>query len=476
MAEWSTLYLAGRWDDRERATIDVVSPSSELVVGRVPQPDVADVDTAVRAAAAAQPAWAARTVAERAGLLRALADGLEARQGELTDIIVDEVGMPRRLAEPVQVGQPVRVIRMFADLLETHEFEAMAGTSRVILEPVGVVAAITPWNFPLHQTVLKVAPALAAGCSVVLKPSGLTPLNAFLLAEVVANLDLPAGAFSVLPGGGAEVGEALATHPLVDFVSFTGSPTTGRRIMELAARNLTPVALELGGKSANVILPGADLERAVRTGVNHALLNSGQACNAWTRMLVNEAVHDQAVELAVEAVRRLPLGDPRDPATRLGPVRTEGQRQRILEYIRSGQVDGAHLAIGGSDRPEHLDRGHYVAPTVFGRVARGMRIAREEIFGPVLSVMPYRDRADALLIANDSDFGLGGGVWAADDDEALTFAREMRTGQVDLNGAPFNAMAPFGGRKQSGFGRELGREGLDEFLVTKAVQFRPSPG
>jgi aldehyde dehydrogenase (NAD+) len=469
------LYIGGNWRPPGAGRmVRVVSPSTEEAIGAVPVADRSDVDAAVASAVRAGGEWAETTPERRATVLGQLADGLAARADELTEMIVDEVGMPRRLARPVQVDLPVAVLRSYARLLRDDPAavanEHETGNSLVFREPAGVVAAITPWNVPLHQTVAKVAPALAAGCAVVHKPSELAPFTAYVLAEVVSESELPDGVFNLLSGPGPQVGEPLVQHPDVDVVSFTGSVPAGRRVMALAAEHVARVTLELGGKSANVILPSADLARAVRTNVNHALLNSGQACNAWTRMLVPADLLAEAAKLATEAVAALPLGDPHDPSSRLGPVRTAESRDRIRRYLREAIEQGASVAVGGPEPPGGFDRGYWVRPTVLAPVSPDLTVAREEIFGPVICILGYSDVDDAIRLANDGPYGLAAGVWAADETEALQVARQLRVGQVDVNGGRFNPMAPFGGRKLSGNGRELGRAGLDEFLEYKAVQ------
>jgi betaine-aldehyde dehydrogenase len=335
------------------------------------------------------------------------------------------------------------------------------------------VAAITPWNYPLHQVVAKVAPALAAGCTVVLKPSEVAPLSAFILAEIIHGSGLPSGVFNLISGYGESVGEALASHRGVDMVSFTGSSRAGKRIAELAASTVKRVALELGGKSAAVILDDADLAAAVKGTVGACFLNSGQTCNACTRMIVPESHYERAAALAVDAAAAYRPGDPLDERTRLGPLVSERQQERVLAYIRQGMAEGAELLLGGAELPEGLGHGFFVLPTVFGRVTPEMTIAREEIFGPVLSIMSCRDDDDAVRIANDTEYGLAAAVWSGDPDRADAVARRLRAGQVDINGGSFNLLAPFGGFKQSGYGRELGRYGLEEFLATKSLQFTP---
>jgi acyl-CoA reductase-like NAD-dependent aldehyde dehydrogenase len=341
----------------------------------------------------------------------------------------------------------------------------------VVKEPVGVVAAITPWNYPLHQIVAKLGPALAAGCSVVLKPSEVVPLSCFMLAEIVNETSIPRGVFNFLSGAGAVVGEAMAAHPDVDMVSFTGSTAAGRRVAELAARTVKKVSLELGGKSASVILDDADFEKAVRASLNHAFINGGQTCASWTRMLVPRARQEEAIGYARDEIARSnAVGDPRVGAARLGPLVSARQRERVRDYIQSGIDAGARLVCGGTEPPAGLERGYYVRPTLFADVRSDMKIAQEEIFGPVCTILPYDGEDDAVRIANDTIYGLGGAVWSRDVMRATRVARRIRTAQLDINGAPFNPFAPFGGVKQSGNGRELGKYGLEEYLEPKSLQ------
>jgi acyl-CoA reductase-like NAD-dependent aldehyde dehydrogenase len=362
------------------------------------------------------------------------------------------------------------VLGSYPAILRSYEFESEVGNSLVVREPIGIVGAITPWNYPLHQVVAKVAAALAAGCTIVLKPSEIAPLSVFAFAEIVDDANLPPGVFNLVSGTGPVVGEAIAAHPLVDMVSFTGSTRAGRRVGELAAASLKKVALELGGKSANVILDDADLALAVTAGVKNCYLNSGQTCTALTRMLVPAARMDEAAAIARDVAEAFRPGDPFSAETNLGPLASDAQRDRVRRYIRTGIEEGARLVTGGAEPPDGLDQGYYVRPTVFADVTNGMTIAREEIFGPVLSIIGHSSDDDAVRIANDTEYGLSGAVWSGDADRAVAVARQMRTGQVEINGGAFNPVAPFGGYKHSGVGRELGRYGLDEYLEVKALQ------
>lgn len=473
MQQREQLYINGRWTAPHGAgRIDVINASTEAVMGRIPEGDAQDADAAVRAARAAFDAWAATAPAERAGYLQKIADGLKARQAELAQLIAGELGMPLKLASMIQVGTPIANFGYYAKLATSHAWEEKVGHSKVISEPVGVVAAITPWNYPLHQIAAKVAAALAAGCTIVLKPSEVTPLNAFVLAEVIDSVGLPPGVFNLVSGTGPVVGEALVAHPEVDMVSFTGSTRAGRRISEVAAATIKRVALELGGKSASVILPSADLAAAVKGTVNACFLNSGQTCSAHTRMLVHESQYEQAAKLAVEVAARFTIGDPFGDTAKLGPLVSDVQRERVRGYIRKGIEEGAELLCGGPDAPSDLPKGYYVKPTVLGRVKPDATVAQEEIFGPVLCILTYRDEDEAVAIANNTIYGLAGAVWAGDDAQAERVARRIRTGQVDINGGGFNLFAPFGGYKQSGHGREMGRFGLEEFLELKSLQFK----
>ena len=462
LGQFADQYIDGAWRlaDGTQPLI-VVNPATEREIARVPAGTAADIDAAVRAARAALPGWAGTAPAERGARLAALRDVLADRQEEIARTVTAELGSPLALSRSVHTSLPVRVAGSYAELAADHAFDEQLGTSVVHHEPVGVVGAITPWNYPLHQIVAKTAPALAAGCTVVLKPAEYTPLTARLFAAAVHEAGLPAGGFNLVTGLGPVAGQALAEHPGVDMVSFTGSTAVGRRIGAVAGAAVKRVALELGGKSANVILPGADLARAVHVGVANVMSNSGQTCSAWTRMLVHTDQYDEAVELAVRAAAKYP--------ERIGPVVSAVQRERVWGYIDKGVAEGARLVAGGTGAPR--SPGYYVRPTVFADVTPEMTIAQEEIFGPVLVLMRYTDEDDALRIANATSYGLAGAVWAGDDATAVAFARRMETGQVDINGGRFNPLAPFGGYKQSGVGRELGPYGLTEYLQTKSLQF-----
>ncbi|MFF7332104.1 aldehyde dehydrogenase family protein [Streptomyces sp. NPDC008150] len=456
------MYIDGAWRPASGPdVIEVVNPADEQVIAEVPAGTAADVDAAVTAARAALAGWAATPPAERSARLAALRDVLAARKDEIAETVTAELGSPLPFSQAVHASVPIAVAGSYAELAASHAFEEKVGNSTVYQEPVGVVGAITPWNYPLHQIVAKVAPALAAGCTVVLKPAEDTPLTAQLFAEAVHEAGVPAGVFNLVTGRGPVAGQALAEHSGVDLVSFTGSTAVGRRIGAAAGAAVKRVALELGGKSANVILPSADLARAVNVGVANVMGNSGQTCSAWTRMLVHTDQYDEAVELAAAAAAK--YGD------RIGPVVNAAQRERVRGYIDKGVAEGARIVAGGSEVPR--DRGYFVSPTVFADVTPDMAVAQEEIFGPVLTILRYEDEDDAVRIANGTVYGLAGAVWAGDAEEAAAFARRLDTGQVDINGGRFNPLAPFGGYKQSGVGRELGTHGLAEYLQTKSLQF-----
>ncbi|MDX6634690.1 MAG: aldehyde dehydrogenase [Solirubrobacterales bacterium] len=465
------VFIGGEWvEPSVGEIIEVVNPTTEETIGTIPACSPEDADRAVAAAREAFESWSQTSREERAGHIAAIAEGLQGRAEELTATITQELGMPLKLSGIIQVGLPTSQFASMPKLMVEVAWEEEIGNSRVLREPVGVLGAITPWNYPLNQIAAKVAPALAAGCTVVLKPSEVTPLNAFLLAEVVEAAGLPAGVFNLLTGFGPVVGEAIAAHPGVDMVSFTGSTRAGRRVSELAAETVKPVAMELGGKSPNVILDDADLARAVPDGVAKCFLNSGQTCSALTRMLVPRQRLAEAEELAKATAESFTPGDPFDSSTRLGPLVSEVQRDRVRGYIEKGAAEGARLITGGAETPEGLERGYFVRPTVFSEVDAEMTIGQEEIFGPVLAIQPYEGEDDAVRIANSTPYGLAGGVWSADSERAISIARRIRTGQIEINGGAFNPLAPFGGYGQSGHGRENGRYGIEELLQVKSLQ------
>jgi betaine-aldehyde dehydrogenase len=469
LIQYSEFYINGGWQKPSGAgTIDVISASTEEVIGRIPEATAEDVNRAVEAAQAAFESWSQTPVEERAAWLDKLAGALKARTDAIARIIAQEVGSPITMATSIQAGLPVAVTASFAKLAREMRFEHEVGNSLVVREPYGVVGAITPWNYPLHQIMAKVAPALACGCTVVLKPSEMAPLNAFLLAEACLEIGLPKGLLNIVPGYGPSTGEAIVRHPGVDLVSFTGSVRAGRRVAALAGEGIKKVTLELGGKSACVVLEDAPFEKAITNGARNAMLNSGQTCSAWTRMVVPRSRHDEAIDLAKRALSGLALGDPLDPNTRLGPLISAQQRERVEGYIAKGREEGARLVMGGG-RPAGFSKGYYVEPTLFVDVDSKMTIAQEEIFGPVLSLLTYDSEEEAIRIANDTVYGLAGGVWSADPERAIRVARRMRTGQVDINGGRYNPLAPFGGYKLSGIGREFGTYGLEEFLQIKSM-------
>jgi aldehyde dehydrogenase (NAD+) len=464
------IYVGGAWADSSAPeTIDVINPATEEIIDRVPAGTAADVDRAVAEARRALPGWEATPPAERAAHLREILDGLRARQEDLATLIATDLGAPYQVALKVHVGTPIAVLTGILDILGAYDFAGRrCGNSLIVRDPVGVVGAITPWNYPLHQVVAKVVPALAAGCTVVLKPSEVAPLAAYALADIIDEAGLPPGVFNLVSGLGPVVGEAIAAHEGVDMVSFTGSTRAGKRVASLAADSVKRVALELGGKSPNLILPDADLQVAIKVGVAKAYINSGQTCNALSRMLVPSSVQEEAVELAVKAAERYTPGDPFAEDSRLGPLASRAQLDRVRGYVETGVAEGARLATGGTDTA--LGRGYYVPPTVFADVTPSMTIAREEIFGPVLSILAYDSEDEAVDIANDSPYGLAAGVWSADQEHAVAVGRRLKAGQVEINGGRFNPIAPFGGFKQSGIGRELGLHGLEEFLELKSLQ------
>jgi acyl-CoA reductase-like NAD-dependent aldehyde dehydrogenase len=466
------IYIDGAWTPAGgTGTTPVTDSWTEQPFASYRSACAADVDRAVRAARRAFGTWSTTPVAERAAIVRRIAAALRERSDELTRVISREVGMPAKLAARIQVGAPIAAWESYAELAGELAWETRLGHSLVQQVPVGVVACITPWNYPLHQVMAKVAPALLAGCTVVLKPSELAPSSAFVLAQAIEQAGLPAGVFNLVHGTGAEVGEALVRHPGVDMVSFTGSTRAGRHIAALAGEGIKRVALELGGKSAALVLPGADLGAAVKATLASCFLNSGQTCSATTRLLVPRDQYERAAALLREGAASYRMGDPADGATRLGPLISAAQRQRVLGLVEQALGDGATRLSPEVALPPH---GFFVAPTVLGDVKPDSAIAQEEVFGPVLVLLPYDGVEEGVALANGTAYGLAASVWGPTPVAALAVARRLRAGQVDVNGAPFNPAAPFGGFKQSGLGRENGRHGIKEFLEPVAIQMPPA--
>jgi aldehyde dehydrogenase (NAD+) len=466
----------GHWIDGELSpstaaeNIAVENPASEQILGYVAAGDVSDVDRAVRAASKAFPSWRSTTLDERLALLTRLCDVIDDDTAQLAAIITAEVGAPVSIAGPAHVGFTSGILRAFVGLARDFEFVTTGGSATVFHEPIGVAACITPWNLPLILIAQKLGSALVTGCTTVFKPSELTPFSALRLGECMAEAGYPPGVFNVVTGDGPTTGEALVSHPLVRKVSFTGSTRAGRRVAALAAEGVKRVSLELGGKSANLVLPDGDLRQAVATGSHQATFNAGQSCIAWSRLLVPADRLVEATELAAEAFGAMSVGDPADPSTEIGPLVSAQAAERVRGYITKGIAEGARVAVGGPGRPAGLPHGHFVQPTVLTDVGPDMTVAQEEIFGPVLCVIPYRDEDDAVAIANGTPYGLHGAVWSQDEERAVAVARRLDTGMVNVNGYGFDPLAPFGGYKQSGVGREMGIAGLHEFLEVKAVQ------
>lgn len=467
----SSHFINGQWHDAGAGgTFEVTDAGDGTVMATVPAGTAAEVDLAVQAARDALPGWSALDVAERVGYLKLVGEELKRRQNEIAMLISQEVGTPYAISNLVQVGLPLMNISAFNQLALDLQLEKQVLNSLVVKKPVGVVAAITPWNYPLHQIVAKVAPALLAGCTVVLKPSEVAPLNAFALAEVFEAIGLPAGVFNLVCGDGQGVGEPLVAHPDVDMVTFTGSTGAGKRIGAVAAATVKKVALELGGKSPLVVLDDADPVTAVTLSANACYLNSGQTCIALTRLIVpasRKAEYDAIAKAAAEGVV---VAHPLDPTAVIGPVASQAQLDRVREYIKVGIEEGATLLAGGPEPISGLGAGYYVRPTVFTDTSPDMRIVKEEIFGPVLVIQAYESEEEALALANDSVYGLNAGVYSADVDRAVAFGRRLESGQVQINDGAFNIHAPFGGVKQSGNGRELGEAGLEDFLEVTSLQ------
>lgn len=466
---FSEIYVAGKWTPSTSSSrIAVVNPASEEVIAEIPDGSTEDVDLAVAAARDSFEPWADVPPSSRGKLLALAAELLAERAGDIANLISDEVGTPRKVAAVSQVRGARETLAGYAALAGEFRWEESVDGAQVVHAPVGVVAAITPWNFPLGLAVDKVAPALAAGCSVILKPSELAPLSAWVLTHIFHEVGLPPGVFNMLSGTGATVGESLVSNPGVDMISFTGSTRTGKHIAELAARRVARVVLELGGKSANLILDDADLDTALPASIRACFSNSGQVCVALSRLLVPAHMRDDVVERASAIVAKIKVGDPHEDVD-LGPLVSEAQRGRVRSYIERGVAEGATLVAGGPEPPAGLSKGYFVQPTVFADVDNSMTIAREEIFGPVLSIITYDNEDEAAHIANDSPYGLSGGVWSSDPSRAAQLARRLRTGVVRVNGAPLGRNAPFGGFKESGIGRARGRFGLEEYTELQAI-------
>jgi len=464
------LYIDGVWaPSTSDGQIEVVNPTTELVMGEVPAGSAEDVDRCVVSARGAFREWSERPAAERAQLCERLADTFDLAQPRLADLVAREVGTALAIAQTMQTVPVSILLRQYAQVARTYLWDRTVANSVVVREPIGVVGAITPWNYPLGLAASKLAPALASGCTVVLKPSELAPLSVFALVDLIDEVGFPPGVVNLVSGYGDPVGTRLVEHPDVDMISFTGSVDVGRRVAAGAAGTIKRVSLELGGKSAAVFLPDADLEGAVPAALGQVLLNSGQTCLAWSRWLVPRSAQDAVVDLIKATLPAFQVGDPFGGAM-VGPVISAAHRERLRAVIDGGIADGAHLVAGGSDHPEGLEGGYFIQPTVFSDVSNNSDLARQEAFGPVLSLIPYDNVDEAVTIANDSDFGLHGAVFGRDEERAVAVARRIRTGQVDINGLRFNPMAPFGGYRQSGNGRELGIEGFESFLETKAIQ------
>jgi acyl-CoA reductase-like NAD-dependent aldehyde dehydrogenase len=470
MISYDKHYYDGAWQPSTGSeTLTVISSATEEPIARVPRGTAADVDQAVQSARRGFESWSRLSVEDRAQWLEKLAAAMKTRAPQLAEAISHEVGTALGYATKVQVEFPIMMLSMNARFIRGAKLEEELGNSLIIKEPIGVIGCVTPWNYPLHQIICKIAPAFAAGCTVVLKPAELAPLSAFFLAEAAHEISLPKGVFNVVAGSGRVVGEAIVAHPGVDMVSFTGSLQAGRRIASVAGDGIKKVTLELGGKSAFVVLDDAPFDKAIPAGVNNCMQNSGQTCSAWTRMIVPRRRHDEAVEMSKAQLAKLTLGDPFDKNTRLGPLVSADQRDTVLDYIETGKREGATVVAGGA-RPAQFPKGFYVEPTIFANVDNRMKIAQEEIFGPVLAIIPYDTDDEAVAIANDSPYGLAGGVWAGTQERALDVAKRLRTGQVDINGGRFNVLAPFGGYKKSGIGREIGPLALEEFFQLKSIQ------
>ena len=463
-------YIDGKWvDPADPKPFDVINPANEQVIGQIMMGNAEDVNKAVAAAKKAFPSFSNTSVQERLELLDAIMGAYQNRYDEVVETISAEMGAPMWLSKAAQAAMGLAHLGTVRGILESYQFEKTQGTTLIRKEPVGVCGLITPWNWPINQIACKVAPALAAGCTMVLKPSEIAPLNAALWAEILDDAGVPAGVFNLVNGDGPTVGEAMSQHPDIDMMSFTGSTRAGIAVAKSSADTVKRVAQELGGKSANIILDDADFNKAVAQGVQSCFMNSGQSCNAPTRMLVPAARHDEVVEIAKAAAEQVKVGDPTAEDTTIGPVVSEMQFNKIQGLIEKAIDEGTELVTGGPGKPDGLNAGYYVKPTIFANVTNDMTIAREEVFGPVLSILKYESEEEAIQIANDTVYGLSGYVQAGSTERAAAVAAQLRTGNVHLNGAGADPMAPFGGYKQSGNGREWGEHGFEDFLETKAV-------
>jgi len=472
MRTYDKFYINGQWvEPIGKGTSDVINPATGEISARVPYGNAEDVDAAVSAARSAFASWSQTSAAERAEFLRKLAAEGEKRNADLTQTIIDELGMPIQNAAAYQVDPLAIICESFANKAQHMEENKEIGNSVIVKEPIGVCSMINPWNYPIWQMIGKVAPAIAAGCTMVVKAASQTPSHLFIFAEMCDAVGLPPGVFNMVHGSGREIGAALSSHPDIDLVTFTGSAAAGVQVSNMAAPDVKRVCLELGGKSPFIITEEADLDAAIDFGINDVMVNTGQTCNALTRMIVHESRYDEAVDLAKSKAEALVVGDPTDPSVFIGPMSSAGQKQTVLDYINQAVSDGARLVTGGTDMPEGLTTGNYVAPTVFADVTNDMTIAQEEVFGPVLVMIKYSDIDQAVDIANDTPYGLASAVWAGDKDKATSIAMRIRAGQCAINGGDANHEAPFGGYKESGNGREFGVEGLHEYCELKAMQY-----
>ena len=472
MRTYNKFYINGQWvEPIGKGTSEVINPANGEVSASVPYGNAEDVDAAVKAARNAFASWSQTSAAERADYLRKLAAEGDKRNADLTQTIIDELGMPIQNAAEFQVDPLAIICESFAEKASLMEESKTIGNSVVVKEPIGVCSMINPWNYPIWQMIGKIAPALAAGCTMVVKAASQTPSHLFIFAEMCDAVGLPAGVFNMVHGSGREIGAALSSHPEIDLVTFTGSTSAGIQVSKMAAPDVKRVCLELGGKSPFIITEEADLDAAMEFGINDVMVNTGQTCNALTRMIVHESRYEEAVELAKSKAEALVVGDPTDPDVFVGPMSSAGQKQSVLSYIDQGISEGARLVTGGSGMPSGLTTGNYVLPTVFADVTNDMIIAQEEVFGPVLVMIKYSTVDQAVEIANDTPYGLASAVWAGDKDKATAIARRIKAGQCAINGGDANHEAPFGGYKESGNGREFGVEGLHEYCELKAMQY-----